>query len=158
MTAQMSVTGSRLIVLMTIIGLSYSLDCYTCDWNHQNDTMDDACLGAPYRTPSFACPKETIFGKIDMCQTHAEFEVKDGELNLVTLKRHCGVKHSKCNNECSDKSPDCWLCCRDNNNCNGFPLRGNLVVVSSGSSRDLSQAAILILTTSWLNVVLCFSG
>lgn len=84
-------------------------------------------------------------------QTHAEFEMTAGVKSLISVKRMCDLKHSSCNNACAEQTTNCWLCCNDNANCNGFPLRSNLVSITSSAPRQLLFSLIpLVLATVWL--------
>lgn len=149
----------KLLIFTSAVAVVSALDCISCDWNAQNDTVDDHCLGAPFKTEFITCPKSDSPGKRYMCQTHAEFEYKSGSQNLKLVERTCGLKHSKCNNACADDVTDCWLCCDDYSNCNGFPTRSNIVVsTSTGSSLPhfINFQAYIILATVW-PISLCIS-
>ena len=90
-------------------------------------------------TSSYICEHTFVF----IFQTHAEFEMTSGSMGIVSLERKCGLKHSMCNNACAEKSTSCWLCCSNYNSCNGFPLRANIVLMTSSVSRQLHCIHIL---------------
>ncbi|XP_052805579.1 uncharacterized protein LOC128234966 isoform X2 [Mya arenaria] len=141
------------IVLVAFIGLSAGLDCIECSWNRENGTVEDGCLAAPYRAPSQPCNTSTDSGQKHFCQTHAKFEVKSGVMSLTSLDRLCDVKHSRCDNECSDKSIDCWSCCLDYNNCNSFPVSVNIVFTSVSSARRPEAIMTLALSATVLSAL-----
>lgn len=137
-----------LIVLISFVGVTSALKCIACDWNIQNSTVDDNCLGAPFKTDTEQCPESNSPGERIVCETRAAFNKKSK--SLERLERKCGSKHAKCNNACADGVSDCWLCCADYDTCNGFPLRTNIVVTSSAAGRSTYFCNLVGLATMWL--------
>ncbi|KAL4229494.1 hypothetical protein ACF0H5_012534 [Mactra antiquata] len=124
--------GKTVVVLVSLLGVVSALNCLKCEWSVQNSTVDDSCLGAPYKVDSVEC-KGTSPGELFMCQTKATFSMNGGEKKLEALERTCGPKHASCDNACAENTVVCWQCCKDSSNCNGFPLRANIVLTSSAS-------------------------
>ena len=81
-------------------------------------------------------------------QTNAFFDVSGGELTLKSLERKCDLRHARCNSACTEETTECWQCCRDNDKCNSFPLRGNVVVTSSASTKVLKLFSTIVFVTS----------
>ena len=91
-------------------------------------------------------------------QTNAFFDVSGGEMTLKSLERKCDLRHARCNSACTEETTECWQCCRDNDKCNSFPLRGNVVVTSSASTKVLKLfSTIVFFTSSYLITLLTWT-
>lgn len=147
----MEAFGRILIALYFCYGVVNGLDCISCSWDAMNATVDNDCLGAPYKTEVESCPTNAGRDKAYYCMTQAVFNFTNGFMSLQRLERNCQPKHSRCNNACAEGSTTCWLCCDDDNKCNSFPYRVNVVVMTSSAS----VFGLKILSTVLLLVISC---
>ena len=47
--------------------MASALQCIACEWNSKNSSLEDNCLGAPFKTNSAVCPEGSTGERIG-CQ------------------------------------------------------------------------------------------
>ena len=55
------------ISILYIAGVVNGLDCISCSWDAMNATVDNDCLGAPYKTEVESCPTNAGRDKAYYC-------------------------------------------------------------------------------------------
>ena len=54
--------------MASVSGTVHGLECISCSWSTANATVDDDCLGAPFKTDVETCETDSDTGTVYYCQ------------------------------------------------------------------------------------------